>query len=228
LDTLGQFEPEAILDVHNTSGSGPAFGVTTFMDPRHEALVSLFSQRIMVTDLRLGALMELSETRFPTVTVECGGAQDLEAHRLAEEGLEAFACREDVLTPPPADFALEYFYNPLRLELREGASVCYRDAPSARHDLTLPPEVENLNFGFVPEGTSLGHLAQPLEKVLSAEDSHCEEQVAHYFYRDEGRLITRRQLKLFMVTTNPEIARSDCLFYFVPATAEQAVLQSRR
>lgn len=226
LDTLGQFQPEAIIDVHNTSGSGPAFGVTTFMDPRHEALVSLFTHRIIVTDLSLGALMEISEVRFPTVTVECGGAQDLEAHRLAEEGLIEFARRDDVLTPPPADFALEFFYNPMRLELRQGASICYRDSPSPEHDVTLPPQVEHLNFGFVDAGISLGFVGTDMPSVLSARDSHGAEMLERFFIEKEGRLLAREQLKLFMVTTNAEIARTDCLFYFVPASDSLSVVQS--
>lgn len=218
LDTLEQFQPEAVIDIHNTSGSGPAFGVTTFMDPRHEALVSLFTQRIIVTDLSLGALMEISETRFPTVTVECGGAQDTESNLLAEEGLLEFACRKDVLTPQATDFTLDFFYNPVRLELRKDATVTYREQASPVHDLTLFPEVEHYNFGFIDAGTPLGYLGTDIQRTLSAVNSRGEEKLLEFFAVEEGRLVPSQTLKLFMVTTNPEIARSDCLFYLVPAT----------
>ena len=53
--------PEAVIDLHNTSGSGPSFGVCTHMDRQHDALVSLFTQRLIVSNLGLGALMEISE-----------------------------------------------------------------------------------------------------------------------------------------------------------------------
>ncbi|MGQ9425769.1 succinylglutamate desuccinylase [Gilvimarinus sp. F26214L] len=225
LDTLMQFQPEAVLDIHNTSGSGPAFGVTTFMDPRHEALVSLFTPRIMVTDLKLGALMEISETHFPTVTVECGGAQDPESPRLAEEGLTGFACRENVLTPPPADFAMDFFYNPIRLELRDKASLTYGDKPSARHDLTLLPQIETYNFGIVDPGTELGFSRRALREVLIAPDSRGHDRLDRYFSLIGGRLVTRRALKLFMVTTNAEIARDDCLLYLVPAERHRDAIQ---
>lgn len=228
LDTLIQFQPEAVIDIHNTSGSGPAFGVTTFMDPRHEALVSLFTHRIVVTELSLGALMEISESRFPTVTVECGGAQDPESHRLAEEGLREFATRADVLTPPPADFALEFFYDPVRLELCPGANIAYGERPVPGRDVTLLPEVESLNFGFVEAGTALGYVEGNLESVLTARDSHGREKLTDYFALTERRLVTRETLKLFMVTTNPEIARTDCLFYLVPAGDNLSVVQRIR
>jgi hypothetical protein len=228
LDTIEQFRPEAVIDMHNTSGSGPAFGVTTFMDPRHEALVSLFTQRIIVTDLSLGALMEISDSHFPTVTVECGGAQDLESHRIAEEGLAAFAEREDVLTPPPADFSLEFFYNPVRLELREGVSIRYAEQPDPRLDVTLLPAVEHYNFGYVKPGTPLGFLRGNIDDLLTARDSRGEERLGTFFSLVEGRLVPSQTLKLFMVTTNPEIASKDCLFYLVPAGDNLSLVHPRR
>lgn len=217
IDTLEQFAPEAVLDVHNTSGSGPAFGVTTFRDVRHEALISLFTPRLMVTDLKLGALMELSNERYPIVTIECGGSQDPEANRLAEEGLAAFASREDVLRPPAADFELDYFFHPLRLELREGAEVSYQEEPSSQHLVTLFADVERHNFGYVDAGVTLGYVQGEPADALRVVGSHGESPLEDFFAVCEGRLKTRRQLKLFMITTNATIARRDCLFYLVPA-----------
>ncbi|MEX1033673.1 MAG: succinylglutamate desuccinylase/aspartoacylase family protein [Cellvibrionaceae bacterium] len=217
LDTLEQFQPEAIIDIHNTSGSGPSFGVSTFADARHEALVSLFTQRMIITDLSLGALMEISEAHFPTVTVECGGAQDVGSNRLAEEGLVQFACRSDVLTPPPADFTLDFFYNPIRLELRDQARVSYGEEPSPYHDVTLLPQIEHYNFGFIEVGTPLGYIAADFRDLLTAADSLGNDHLTEYFQVVDGQLVPTQALKLFMVTTNPEIARKDCLFYLVPA-----------
>lgn len=74
LEILRLHHPEAVIDMHNTSGSGPSFGVCTHMDRQHDALVSFFTQRLIVSNLSLGALMDISEYSYPTVTVEVGGA----------------------------------------------------------------------------------------------------------------------------------------------------------
>jgi hypothetical protein len=87
LEILRMHHPEAVIDLHNTSGSGPSFGVCTHMDRQHDALVSLFTQRLIISHLGLGALMEISEHSYPTVTVEVGGRLDQEAHELAWEGM---------------------------------------------------------------------------------------------------------------------------------------------
>lgn len=75
VDLFEQYQPEAVLDIHNTSGHSPDFAVVTYESEPHEALVSLFCDRLVITDLRLGALMERSSRRCPVVTIECGERQ---------------------------------------------------------------------------------------------------------------------------------------------------------
>ena len=54
----------------------------------------------------------------------------------------------------------------------------------------------------------------PLEAHLEG-----EERVGDFFAIRNGELYPTCKLKLFMVTTNPEIARKDCLLYFVARPA---------
>jgi hypothetical protein len=128
LEILRLHVPEAVVDMHNTSGSGPAFGVCTFMDRQHEALVSLFTQRLIISSLGLGALMEISEDASPTVTVEVGGRLDDEAHELAYEGLcRYFQARTVLAHEDDTDWGLDLLRNPIRLELLEHVTLTYAD-----------------------------------------------------------------------------------------------------
>ena len=215
IETLQQLNPECVIDIHNTSGSSPSFGVTTFMDARHDALVSLFTHRMIITDLSLGSLMEISETMMPTVTIECGGAQDNESHLLATEGLFKYVSYEDVLSIGHTDMSLEFFHNPLRLELAEGSDIAYGDHSLISDGVTLLPELENYNFGLVDPDVKLGFVSGELADKLTAKDTEQQERLSDYFELRDGELYPSQTLKLFMVTSNPEIARKDCLFYFV-------------
>jgi hypothetical protein len=217
LDELQRLRPEAIIDVHNTSGVGPSFGVITFMDARHESLVSLFAHRLVVTDLQLGSVMELSERLCPTVTIECGGARDAESDRIALIGMTRFLSLDNVLELEPGDIAMEFFRHPVRLELRTGASIGYGNTALPVTGINLLPDVEQLNFNDVPANTPLGFITGELEAVLSAVSTKGEDCLPHYFQIKSGKLITKQCMRFFMVTNNPEIARSDCLLYFVPA-----------
>ena len=206
-------KPECVVDVHNTSGSSPSFGISTEMEPRHAALISLFTHRMIVTDLRLGSLMERTRADMPIVTVECGGAEDRESAMLAGEGLTRYFTFENVLDASPAEMSLEYFHHPMRLELTEGSEIAYGEHNLLQDGVTLLPSVENHNFGHVGTDTLLGFVAGSLEDNLRVRNGNGAAAVGDYFRLAEGRLYPRRKLKLFMVTTNPEIARKDCMFY---------------
>ena len=214
---LQHFRPECVIDIHNTSGAGPSFGVTTLMDAQHEALVSLFTHRLIVTDIRLGALMEISNRLMPTVTIECGGAQDQASHWLATEGLERYMTLEQVLTLDDTDMALEVFRNPLRVELQAGSDIGYADHGLPGTGVTLLPDIENHNFGYVDSTDALGFVAGGLDRVLTVMDPLGHQPASQFFQLRDGVLYPSRRLKLFMITTNPVIARDDCLFYLVTA-----------
>lgn len=220
LEILNLHHPEAVVDMHNTSGSGPAFGVCSFADRHHDALVSLFTHRLVVSGLQLGALMETSNPRSPTVTIELGGRADEAAHALAHAGLLRYAMASEVLTPtgdaagsaPPP---LEIFDHPMRLELAEGVVLGFGAAPQAGCDITLRADIERLNFGTVDAGTPLGWVSGNPHALLRARDASGNCVVSSLVQSVDGELMPARDLKLFMITNNAAIAASDCLLYAV-------------
>ena len=178
-------------------------------------MVTLFTHRTIVTDLQLGSLMEISESFLPTVTIECGGASDAESANVAFEGLQRYIGFDDVLTDGHSDLLLEFFHNPIRMELQEGSDIAYGDHCLFEGGVTLLPDIENHNFGTVDAACHLGFVSGELAAVLSAKDAEGNERINDYFQLRDGELFPACPLKLFMVTSNPEIARKDCLFYFV-------------
>lgn len=220
LAELGKAQPECLLDVHNTSGTGPAFAVTITNDAAHQALTSLFTDRLIMTDLRLGALMEYSEQEVPTVTIECGGSQDEQAHQLAYEGLVRYASRPDVLSLEKAEWDVNVLRNPIRVELAPDATIEYRLVPSGQADLTFPPDIEHRNFGIVSPDQPLGWVGKKGLSILTAIGHNRTESMAQILRVKDGQIYPAQAIKAFMITTNPVIAKSDCLFYAVKATGE--------
>jgi len=227
LETLKMYQPEAVIDMHNTSGTGPAFAVVTHNDQQHDALTSLFTQRLIVTHLKLGALMEISEYLCPTVTIECGGRLDEESHEIAWEGLSRYFLQSQVLATEPTDWGLEILHNPVRLELSEDCKLTYSEQNDVVFDLCLLPSIEHYNAGVTKKDTQLGWVnSDDLSKVFSSENSlsHCV--VEELVYIDGDKLLTRRDLKLFMITTNPVIAKMDCLFYAVKSNGHEVTARA--
>lgn len=215
LEILQMHHPEAVVDMHNTSGSGPSFGVCTHMDRQHDALVSLFTQRLIVSNLRMGALMDISEHSYPTVTVEVGGRMDDEAHELAYEGLCRYFAAENVLAQEETDWGLELLCDPIRLELVENVTLTYAEAHRDSYDITLKPDIEHHNFGTVSPDTMLGWAQGPEQALFNAWDMGGRCAVTRLVRIRNGELYPAQPLKLFMITNNAAIAQSDCLFYAV-------------
>jgi hypothetical protein len=213
LAALDRFAPACLLDVHNTTGAGPPFGVAVAHGPAHEALVGRFAPRLVVTELRLGALMEAGEARCPTVTIECGGAGDELADSVAWHGLEATLTAEDP-RDGPADLPVELLRGSVRVELVPGGTITYGDGPGPT-DVTVRADVTRLNFGVIACDEPLGWLGpRGLEalRVRTADGREVRDRVL----RAEGRrLFPAVPLRLFMATADPIAAAGDCLFYAV-------------
>ena len=228
LEILRLHRPEAVVDMHNTSGSGPSFGVCTHMDRQHDALVSLFTRRLIVSNLKLGALMDISEDACPTVTVEMGGRLDEQAHELAYEGMCNYFQTSIVLASGDADWGLELLRDPIRLELNDNVTLTYAEQPSANYDITLKVDIEHHNFGSVAPDTLLGWAQAPAHELFSAQDASGSCAVSRLVRIENGELYPAQALKLFMITNNAAIAESDCLFYAVADDASAVCLPSLR
>lgn len=215
LAILHEEKPEALIDIHNTSGSGPSFAVTINSDKEHQALTSLFTQRLIHTDLRLGAIMEFSENDVPTVTIECGGAQDEEAHEIAYEGIQRYISETNVLIEREADWGLELLENPIRVELKGDATIAFDESVKAGIDITLPPSIENHNFGVILPNEPLGWLGEKGLSCFVAENTKGHDKLSKILRAEGGVLYAAQPIRAFMITTNASIAKSDCLFYAV-------------
>ena len=222
LDYLTALQPECLIDIHNTSGSGPEFSVAPFDNALHRSLAQLFTHRMIVTELRLGALMEIATPKFAALTVECGGANEHSSHEIACEGVVRFLTRNDVLSDASSTTVFEVFDEPLRFELEDGTALQYGEGPIDDADITIPANIENYNFGDFHRHQILAWLERGAFEKITVKDLYGNEVRDHYFEQRDGCLFVKQSLRLFMATTRADIALSDCLFYFVTIDAINA------
>ena len=216
LDRLRKVNPEALIDCHNTSGRGPAYGVTTRRHDPQKALTALFSDHLIVTDLRLGTLMEATEEDFPTITAECGGAGDARADLTALTALTRYATADSLWNASHRHDSVKIFHHPIRVELGDGKQVAYGPAPVPDADLTLRADADQFNFGILPQGETLGWVRDSDLNDIAARDAKGRNRTTEMFSVVDGRLVVKDASRILMMTTNPHIAKSDCLFYMLP------------
>lgn len=211
LETLISLEPEAVLDVHNTSGSSPPFAVTTVDDSMHRSLAGLFTDHLVATDLRLGALMDCAGELFPTLTLECGGAADPQARAVASRALDCLARREKLFEAQPASGAPAIYQNPVRVELAPGRPFRYGNGPG--NVLTLREDIETLNLKRVNPGEELGWCPESGPDSLVARDHRGRPVLQELLTTRGGTLTPAQPFYVFMATRREDIASGDCLFY---------------
>lgn len=213
LASLVEHAPEALVDLHNTSGRGPAYAVVTESGPAPDALASLFAERMVVTDLRLGTLFEATARRWPSVVVECGGAGDPAADAVAYEGLCRFL-ESDTVTER-VHRALDVFVHPVRVELAPDRRVAFARGPLPGIDVVLDPDLDRHNFGTIIPGETLGWVGEHGLDALRVRDAASVRPVGHLLTVRAGRLVATTAFRPLMITTRADIAESDCLFYAV-------------
>ena len=225
LALIRDHQPEAVIDIHNTSGDGPAFAVCAAEHDCFYDLAPLFTHRLIITDIRLGALMEVMDLGCPILTVECGGANQRLSDYVAIEGLRRFLTASNLAEaaslPKEEKLALDIYRHPVRLELQKGASLCYADTPCEGVDITLPTQIDRRNFGIARVDSPLAWLGPKGLDALRLVDARGQNVIDQYFVARQGKLFPRVTLKLFMVTTTPRIALSDCLMYAVKESYHQ-------
>lgn len=212
---IAQVSPECVLDLHNTPGSGPAFAVCTIITPEVLTLTSFFCDSIILSGLKLGALME-QNFNCPILTIECGSANDEQSHETAFQGISQLAT-----------CCCIYHYNqktdvniiskPFRLQLKPNVDLSYSEHDEGNEGVTLKSSIEQFNFGNGRKDQMIGWVDdRGLDNFQLLNDAH-EDVLKEYFTLRDNQLVCATNMKIFMATTNKSVAMGDCLFYLVKA-----------
>jgi hypothetical protein len=202
--------PEAVIDLHNTSGLSPAFGVAIDSSERALDLISLFTDKVILTGLRVGAIME-QVFSGPIVTIECGGAGQIQSHQLAYSGLVKFV--KDISVFNRHASTVDIHQHPYRVELLPNISVAFGHNHLPTADVTLRIDAEQLNNQLTPKGEFIGWYEGIGKLPFTVKNEQGDEQLEAMFSLQNGCIFTKQSLQIFMATTNSDIATNDCLFY---------------
>jgi hypothetical protein len=213
LDLIRRHSPEALIDLHNNTGHSPAYGVGMQVDAARLGITALFADRYMNSDLELGTLTEALDDRVTSVVVECGRAGDPVADATALSGLERFVMLEDLGSARKGAASVEVLWRPVRVSVPEWVTLAFGDRAAADATLTVRQDVDRHNFSTMAAGEVVGWTPVDAPWPLVATGKTGEDVSRALFVRNGTELCTRREMVPVMMTTSPEIARSDCLFY---------------
>jgi ribosomal protein S27E len=205
--------PEMVIDLHNSSSSGPTFSVSSVVTTEAISLTSFFCQTLILSDLNIGSIMDQS-FNCPFITIECGGCQDVQAHEIAFSGVSQVAqCKSIGYTQQ--EKPVEVIYRPLRLQLKQQSKLSYAQHDEGYSGVTLKDNIECFNFGSAHQDEMLGWVDGNGLNNLQLIDKSGKDVLDEYFYARDNQLVCRHNLRLFKATTNKTTAIKDCLFYVV-------------
>jgi len=208
--------PEAIIDLHNTSGSSPAYASGSVITANVLSLASSFCRTMLLSDFKVNSLME-QKFNCPFVTIECGDSHDEQSHEIAYQGIKHISYCENISNFHQTK-QLEIMYEPLRLQLNKNVCLSYSDHDEGLLGVTLKNNIEQYNFGGAQQGQMLGWLDSKLLDNLQLLNSQNENVLQHYFSVRSNQLICAINLRIFMATANKNTAKRDYLFYVVKST----------
>ena len=214
IDIISDYEPEALIDTHNTSAHSRPFCVAVREDSRTQAIAGLFSDTLVVIDQQMGTLLHHLPAGLPAATVEFGGFMDPNADLLATETLRRFISIDQL--PDSPGTPIRTLRHPLRLETEHHLDVAYSSSIDESRDLTIINTIDQLNFHSVSAGTPLGWFTAHEHRNLVARNISGKDTYGEYFTHTDGLLQTRVPMTIFMATTDPVVANNDCLLYFTP------------
>ncbi|WNC71012.1 succinylglutamate desuccinylase/aspartoacylase family protein [Thalassotalea psychrophila] len=206
--------PEVVVDLHNTSGFSPAFSVSTAKNEMALSLTSLFCQSLVLSDIRLGALME-QNFGCEAITIECGSSEDAQSHEVAYMGIDKLAQLDDI-SCCHHKLNVDIYLNPLRLRLKPDTELSYSCTDEGREGVTLCNNIEQHNFGVIRANQMLGWLDDEGLSNLQIIDTEGKNVINKFFTLRDNQLVTKVDLDIFMATKNEVIAKTDCLLYLVP------------
>lgn len=210
---IKEINPEMVIDLHNAASPCPTFAISPIITTEAPSLASFFCQTLIISDLQLGSLMEQGFS-CPFITIECGGRVDEQAHEVAYAGICHIAHCEDIRYSQHEN-NVEIIYLPLRLQVREGVNLSYARRDEGYSGVTLKQNIDYFNFGGANQGEMLGWIDGNGLDNLQLLNKHGVNDISEYFYTRENQLVCKQNLRLFKVTTDKQIALSDCLFYVV-------------
>lgn len=213
LGLIKRARPEAVVDLHNNTGHSPAYGVGTSVTEEALGLTSLFADRFMHSDIRLGTLMEALDGRFASVVIECGRAGDPVADATALAGLDRFVTLEELSLAAAHAPGVEVLSKPLRVHVTDDATLAFDTTPATSATLTIRRDVDRHNFMTMAAGEVVGWVRAGSAWPLRALGASGEDQSRDLFTLIGNELRLRKPIVPVMMTTSAEIARSDCLFY---------------
>lgn len=206
-------QPFASIDIHNNTGKNPHYGCINKLTPPFLSLARAFAPNIVFFERPKGVQSLALAEICPAVTIECGRIGESAITGETADYVDRILKLEalpDSESPPAQEMTLMQTHAIIKLP--KGASFSFNGSPA---DFRLRPDLEELNFKPLPQGTSLGQRDQDSPHHLLIEPALDDLPVSSLIDSQSDEIRLTAPAIPAMLTRDTNAIRSDCLGYLM-------------
>ncbi len=204
--------PFAVIDIHNNTGSNPAYGCFNKLSIVNGHLARLFSETSVYFTNPDTTLSVACCAFCPALTVECGLPGDISAEKRAFNLINELLNRESLSKSPLLDSELTIYHSYAIIRVPKNCTISF--SPNADTDFYFKENLDFYNFKTLKFGETIGYRNNPEVKLQIVGVK--EEDLSDDFFDYIGKKITVKKAFIpSMLTCNTRIISQDCLGYIM-------------
>ncbi len=206
----------AAIDIHNNSGKNPTYSCIHQQDDLTLRLAHLFSPRLLFINGRIDTLTAAMSRFAPAITVECGLPGDKEGLISLEFLFNHLLSIDHGEKLPLVPFNLRPYEIFASIKIQQHTPFSFNSGYNQNTGIEFVSHLEDYNFKSINSDVVWARLLNPdFFEQFSVVDLSGKTTTDSYFKMVNQSLLTKIELMPAMLTTHPEIVRSDCLGYLV-------------
>ncbi len=213
LDIVKESNPWASVDIHNNTGKNPLYGCVNRLNEDYLRLAGFFDQKVVYFNEPHQVMSNAMANFCPSVTLECGVSGDDVVVRTVRKYLQKVLDHDEISDLPENSLIQNVYKTFARIKFPENLTIDFEGERESINQLSLRPDVENLNFIPLNEGERLGFLRDPKSfLVLDDNDNNITDE---YFEIVESELRVKKTVIPSMFTRDIRVACTDSFGYLM-------------
>ncbi len=213
LDIVEAANPWASIDIHNNTGKNPLYGCVNHLEEDFLRLAGFFNRKVVYFNEPREVMSNAMAKFCPSVTLECGVSGDETVVRTVRKYIQKVLDHEKV-SDLPDDSLMNHVYQTFgRIKFPRVLTIDFENEKESSNQMSLRPDIENMNFIPLNEGEPLGFVKDPSYfQVLDDQDNNITDE---YFEIVDLEIRVKKTVIPSMFTKDTRVACSDSFGYLM-------------